>query len=158
MEFLKKIQNKKNEKKINEFEDSSLQNKSIEEIYKEKKRRLKFEQSNLENEKELNENDTRIESLNNELNQIQQQIQSVRTKNRKCLLKFILLWGIISIVVTAGYIYYGSFNKSMYNKYKEELGKNLSEYNAEIDEQTQNLQQEIETLKQQFESLEESAQ
>lgn len=67
-----KIQNPENGVTIFKKENFTSENKRNERNIQEKKRQLKFEQAALDNEKYFIEHDTRIDTLKEELEQIQQ--------------------------------------------------------------------------------------
>ena len=138
-------------------ESVSLQNKSPEEIYREKRRQLKFEQVALDNEKRRYEQDTRLDALQKELEQIEPQIQTVHAKNKKRWLKFFLFWVIPVIAMGVLFFYTRKSHQQELEIYRQQLETDLNEYIIETEAQKQDLQQQIETLAQQLDALKSSA-
>lgn len=144
-------------RKTDTSETQSVQNKSPEEIFQEKKRQLKFEQANLDNEKRMYEQDTRMAALQEDLEQIETLIQTAHTKNKKRWLKILLFWGIIVIAMGALLYYRRSSHQKELETYHQQLETDFKEYHNEMESQKQDLQQEIEDLTQELNSLKSSS-
>lgn len=135
----------------------NIPSKSLQEIYREKKRQLKVEQMDLESKQEQLEQDTRINALQMELDQIQQQIQDTRTRNKKRWIKIIVSYVILCVLVGFGMIIYKTNSekqsKNQVESESETLEIELEAYKATIEEKKQELQLEIEGLIKESEEL-----
>lgn len=143
----------KNENPV--LQNKKLKNKSKDEIYKEKKQQLKywqtiFEQEKQEHEKRKSEHDTYVNTINEELEQIQKQMQNIRDKY-----KMHMVWAVLAVlgVLLLTGVPIGIYKWNELHKYQQQLETELSRYSGEIEIQEQDLQQQIETLTQQLESL-----
>ncbi|MDE7340136.1 MAG: hypothetical protein K2N80_06165 [Lachnospiraceae bacterium] len=157
MKLLKTLKQKtENRKNTDKNESASLQNKSPEETYQEKKRQLKFEQADLDNQKRKYEQDTRMDALQKELEQIEPQMQAVHAKNKKSWLKLLLFWVIVTIAMAALFFYIKNSHQQELEVYRQQLETDLNEYIIETEARKQDLQQQIEALTQQLNSLKSS--
>lgn len=130
-----KIQNPENGVTIFKKENFTSENKRNERNIQEKKRQLKFEQAALDNEKYFIEHDTRIDTLKEELEQIQQKQQLVRGKNKKRRRKLIVLWLVIFVIA---FSFYEGIRKKKLEEYQQQLETELENYSSEIGEQNKN--------------------
>ncbi len=137
---------KKNESK------TPKQPKSIEEIYKDKKQQLASEQAALTYDRQMFKQDTRIGTLQKELEQFEQQLQAVRQKNKKSWAKVIVFWIALYALVAAGWGYQTYEHNKELEAYQQQRESELAEHSAEIEKQKQELQQQIEEATQQLES------
>lgn len=160
MKLLKKDKEKKQNKKNLSFknENPAPQNKSKEEIYREKKQELKRWLTTYENEKQMYENqllkhNEYVNSVNGELEQIQQQMQTVHKNTKKNMLIFLVFLVAWICLVGIAMIKIYDFHSKELEEYQQQLDTELSEYSNEIEIQKLDLQQQIETLTQQLDSL-----
>lgn len=159
MKIIKKNKEKKQKLKEQTLsyknENSVSQNKSNDEIYKEKSKQLKYWQAIFEHEKQEHEkrkinHDAYVNTMNEELGQIQQQMQNIR-KKFKLHIVLAVLAVLVLVGVPIGILKW--YHQKELKEYQQQLENELSEYTGEIEIQKQDLQQQIETLTQQLNSL-----
>lgn len=139
-----KNQNYKNQTLSFENGNSTSQNKSKEEIYREKKQQLKYWQTVFENEKQIYENqkiqhDAYVNTVNGELEQIQQQMQIVHKKTKKNMLIFLVFLVVWIFLVGMTMVKIYDFHTKELEGYQQQLETELSEYTSEIETLTQKL-------------------
>lgn len=133
------------------------QSESLQNIYREKKRRLQRKQEDFEKEKELLEQDTRVDMLQAEIDQVDRQIQDVRTKNKKRWYKSIFLWVVLGALGIGGCVILPQYFESQFQKelkkYQQQLETSLTQYRIWTEEQKQELEEQVAELQQQISAL-----
>lgn len=125
--------------------------KSIEKIYKEKKYQLKTERENLKRAQSQFDQNSDINVMETELAQIQQNIETIKIRNKKRWRRIMAVW-IFAIIISVGCIVFvfREFDKELTN-YKELQETEYAQYIIDSETQKQELEKQIEELTQELE-------